>query len=59
MVDLVISPFFSGEILEQCARLGIKNVFIQPGACSAELLEDCKAKQITARQGCVLTVNFP
>ena len=42
------------EQLQKAAELGVKNVFIQPGAESDEILAFCASKGITVRQGCVL-----
>ncbi len=38
-VDLVVAPKIGAGILRQCAELGIKKVWFQPGADNAELLE--------------------
>ena len=37
-VDLVVAPKIGEAILRQCAELGIKNVWFQPGSDNAELL---------------------
>ena len=54
VVDLVISPKIGPRIIDDCASLGIKNVFIQPGAESDEILEKCSQAGISVHQGCVL-----
>lgn len=59
VVDLVVNPFFGEQIIQDCNQLSIQKVFIQPGACSAEILNACASHGIEARQGCVLTCHFP
>ena len=54
VVNLVVNAGFGPQVIEQMAQLGIKNVFIQPGACDAKLLVLCEAHEIVVRQGCVL-----
>ena len=54
VVDLVISPKIGPSIIDDCASLGIKNVYIQPGAESDEILEKCSHAGISVHQGCVL-----
>ena len=54
-VDVVLSRAVKiVEQLQKAAELGVKNVFIQPGAESDEILAFCASKGITVRQGCVL-----
>ena len=40
--------------VEQLPALGVKKVFIQPGAESADILEYCKKEEIEVFQGCVM-----
>mmetsp|Transcript_55733 Transcript_55733/g.136536 ORF Transcript_55733/g.136536 Transcript_55733/m.136536 type:complete len:113 (+) Transcript_55733:3-341(+) len=54
VVDLVISPSLGPSIIAEMKGLGIQNVFIQPGACSQEVLELCAEAGISVHQGCVL-----
>lgn len=54
VVDLVINPALGPGIIDDMAALGVVNVFIQPGACSEEILERCSSHGISVHQGCVL-----
>jgi uncharacterized protein len=54
VVDLVISPKVGPSIVDEMIELDIKNIFIQPGAGSDEIVEKCKAAGISVHQGCVL-----
>jgi predicted CoA-binding protein len=54
VVDLVISPSIGPSIIDEMAVLGIRNVFIQPGAASEEILKKCSELEISVHQGCVL-----
>ena len=42
------------EQLQAAAEMGVKNVFIQPGAESEAILAFCAEKGIAVRQGCLL-----
>ena len=53
-INLIINSVVGLEQLQKAAELGVKNVFIQPGAESDEILAFCASKGITVRQGCVL-----
>ena len=54
VVDLCINHIEGLKQMEQAAALGISQVFIQPGAESAEILAFCKDKGIEVFQGCVM-----
>lgn len=54
VLDLCINPRRGLEIVKDAADLGIKNVLIQPGAESEEIIEFCKDAGINAVQGCAL-----
>jgi predicted CoA-binding protein len=59
VVDLIINPAVGITIIEEMSALGIKNVFIQPGAASAEILDLCASSGIEVFQGCVLNAQEP
>jgi hypothetical protein len=42
------------KIVDECEALEIRNLFIQPGAGSAELIEKALGKEMSVREGCVL-----
>lgn len=54
VIDLCINPKLGIEIMKEANEMGIKNVLIQPGAGSEEILNYCKDNGINAFQGCVL-----
>jgi len=54
VINLCIHPAKGKLVMAEAAKSGIKNVFIQPGAASDEILEICKKGQIEVYQGCVL-----
>ena len=53
-VDLCINSVAGLKMVEECEALGIKNVFIQPGAESAAILKLCEEQGINVFQGCVM-----
>lgn len=54
VVDFVVNPKVGFKIIEQCHELGIKNVWLQPGTVSEEILEFAKNNEINVAQACVL-----
>ncbi|CAM2790540.1 CoA-binding protein [Hathewaya histolytica] len=54
VIDLCINPVQGLEIIKEAKDMGIKNVLIQPGAESEEILTYCKENEINAIEGCVL-----
>ncbi|NLM13761.1 MAG: CoA-binding protein [Epulopiscium sp.] len=54
VVDFVVNPKIGLGVVEECAELGIKNIWLQPGTVSEELLALAKEKGINAVQACVL-----
>lgn len=54
VIDLCINPKSGIEIMKEAHEMGIKNVLIQPGAGSEEILNYCKENGINAFEGCVL-----
>ena len=57
-VDLVVNPTMGIDVVEQMAALGIRNLFVQPGAGSKELSSRCEELGIAVHEGCVL-VELP
>lgn len=53
-IDMVVSPKRGIPIVEEAARLGIKNICLQPGTVSDELLKLAEEKGIRTVQACVL-----
>lgn len=51
---MVVSPKRGKAIIEEAAELGIKNIWLQPGAFDDELLELINDKGLNTVQACVL-----
>lgn len=55
VVDLVVPPAVAIKIVDECANLGIKRIWFQPGTRSEEALTRCKEFGIQAvADSCVL-----
>ncbi|NLL71418.1 MAG: CoA-binding protein [Epulopiscium sp.] len=54
VVDFVVNPKIGMNVVKECAELGIKNIWLQPGTVSDEILEYAKNNDIHAVQACVL-----
>lgn len=54
VIDLIINPRDGLIQMQQAAELGIKAVWIQPGAGSDEIRTLCKENDISVYEGCVL-----
>ena len=53
-VNLIMSPKYSAFVIPEMRTLGIKNLFIQPGAGTPDLIAKAKKEGITVHEGCVL-----
>ena len=53
-LNLCINPWNGMELAKQAVRLGVKRVFIQPGAESAEIMKLLTSNDIDVFQGCVM-----
>ena len=49
-----MTPVPGLTLVDEMAELGIKKVFIQPGAGSEAVLKRCEEKGIDVFQGCVM-----
>ena len=54
VVDFVVNPKVGVSIVEQCKELGIKNIWLQPGTVSEELIQKAENNMINYHKGCVL-----
>jgi len=54
VIDMVVSPAKGRPVLEEAARLGIRNIWFQPGTYDDDLLEFAKSKGLTYVLACVL-----
>lgn len=53
-IDLCINPKLGLDYLKEAKELGIKNVLIQPGAESREIIDYCKNNKINYIENCAL-----
>ena len=54
VIDMVVAPKHGIKVVEEAAKLGIKNIWLQPGTVSDELLQFAEEKGIHTVQACVL-----
>jgi hypothetical protein len=55
LVDLVTPPEASLQIVDQCARKGIANIWLQPGACDEKVIAACREKGISCvHDACIM-----
>ena len=55
VLDLVINPATGLKVVQDAVDVGVTNIFIQPGAVSAEILTYLKSKpSVNVHEGCVL-----
>lgn len=54
VIDMVVSPKRGRPILEEAARLGIENIWFQPGTYDDEMLEFTATKGLKYVLACVL-----
>lgn len=54
VLNMVVSPKRGRAFIEEAAKLGIKNIWLQPGTYDRELLALISEKQLTGLQSCVL-----
>ena len=54
VIDMVVSPKRGIAIIEEAAKLGIKNIWLQPGTFDDELLSLIERLNLLAVQACVL-----
>lgn len=55
-IDLCINPNLGLKYLEEAKELGIKNILIQPGAESVEIIKFCEDNNINFVEGCALVL---
>ena len=57
VVDIVVPPKITEEIVRQCYQLGIKKVWMQPGSESEEAIKFCKENGIDVLHGVCIMVE--
>ena len=58
-VNLVVSPRLGVGVLHDMHLLGVKKLFIQPGADSVEVLSVAEELRLQVERGCVLVQQIP
>jgi len=46
VVDMVVPPKVAEKIVQECQKLGIKKVWLQPGSESQKIIKFCQEKEI-------------
>lgn len=54
VVEMVVSPKRGKAVIEEAAKLGIRNIWLQPGTYDDELMDLIHKKGLTEVQACVL-----
>jgi len=54
VVNLVVPPRVGEQIIRECAELGIKNVWFQPGTDSEAVVSLARELELTVVQACVM-----
>ncbi|HHV28395.1 CoA-binding protein [Acetivibrio mesophilus] len=54
VIDMVVSPKRGKEVIEEASRLGVQNIWLQPGTHNNEIMELIDSKGLNAVQACVL-----
>lgn len=54
VIDMVVAPKHGMQTVEEASRLGVANIWLQPGTYNDELLSLIEEKGITSVKACVL-----
>lgn len=54
VIDMVVSPKIGEKVIEEAAKVGVKNVWLQPGTFNNTIMDLIEEKGINAVQACVL-----
>lgn len=54
VIDMVVNPEKGKPIIEEAARLGIKNIWLQPGTYDDDLMNLIRERGLNAVRACVL-----
>lgn len=54
VIDMVVAPERGKPVIEEAARLGVRNVWFQPGTYDDELMASIEGLGLNAVQDCVL-----
>jgi predicted CoA-binding protein len=53
-VDVVVPPRLGEQVMKDCAALGIKNVWLQPGADAASVVKVAEELKLTVVKDCIM-----
>ena len=54
VIDMVVSPIRGVEVIEEAAKLGVKNIWLQPGTYNNTTMDLIASKGLNAVKACVL-----
>jgi len=54
VIDMVVAPKHGMGVVEEASRLGVKNIWLQPGTYNDEILKLIEEKGLNAVLACVL-----
>jgi len=54
VIDMVVSPKRGAEVIEEAAKVGVKNIWLQPGTYDNKIMDLIEEKGLNAVQACVL-----
>ncbi len=54
VLDMVVSPKRGMDVLKEADKLGIRNIWLQPGTYNDQLMELIKEKGLNAVKACIL-----
>lgn len=54
VLDMVVSPKRGAEVIEEAAKVGVKNIWLQPGTYDNKIMDLIEEKGLNAVQACVL-----
>ena len=57
VVDFVVPPAATEEILKQCKNLGLKNIWLQPGSESEKAIEYCRLNKLNVVHDVCVMMN--
>lgn len=55
VIDMVVNPRIGKKVIEEAERLGIKNIWLQPGTYNDEIIQILEQKGMQYVKDCVLT----
>lgn len=53
-VDVVVSPRIGVQLMHECAELGVRNVWLQPGADGKQVVQAAQEQGLNVVQACIM-----